>query len=48
MFATAARSAARTFATATTTTPRILITGACGQIGTEFVTRMIVIFATND
>ena len=37
MFATAAKSVARTFATAAT--PRILITGACGQIGTEFVQR---------
>ena len=37
MFATAAKSVARTFSTAAA--PRILITGACGQIGTEFVQR---------
>ena len=34
-----ASAATRAFATAAA--PRILITGACGQIGTEFVTRMV-------
>ena len=42
MFATAAESVARTFATAAT--PRILITGASGQIGTEFVQRNSLYF----